>query len=527
MVQAVASRPSTLAALRTVAPAGRPAGLWVVIGVLALFGAELAATLAASDGHFTYSLDDPYIHLALSEQVRLGHYGFNAGEASTPSSSVAWPVLLALTAGTGLHVWTPLLVNLGATLLSGHLILRAVRAAFPALSERAAAGAALLVVVCLNLIGVAFTGLEHSAHIVTSLAIGLGLLERSRGRALPWWAFLAIMVGPWLRYEGLAVSLAAALVLVGWGERLKVAAAMGVAVAPLVAFSTWAVAAGLDPLPSSVEFKSGVVRGGSRLTELAAAWHFALTQHLLFVLALLTILAHVALRRRVDGLDGFALMVLIAHASVGQFGWLWRYELYAYAAVAPIILVRIADFLSCARWPWPRVSAALALVIFVSSSIQYALALVDSPRATRNVWLQQAQMARFAADWSGPVAVNDIGLVRYVSHDYVLDLWGLANQEARRSYLAEDYSYMERLSAQHHVRLVMLYDSSFPEIPDKWVQVAQLTFEGPRVSAGDRVVSFYATTADDVAEIRQRLEMFGESLPQGAHLAMTPRNSAI
>jgi hypothetical protein len=40
-------------------------------------------------GHFSYSLDDPYIHLALAQQIIRGHYGLNPGEVSAPGGQHA------------------------------------------------------------------------------------------------------------------------------------------------------------------------------------------------------------------------------------------------------------------------------------------------------------------------------------------------------------------------------------------------------------------------------------------------------
>jgi hypothetical protein len=45
---------------------------------------------------FIYGLDDPYIHLALSERITRGEYGINPGEIASPSSSVIYPFLLTL-----------------------------------------------------------------------------------------------------------------------------------------------------------------------------------------------------------------------------------------------------------------------------------------------------------------------------------------------------------------------------------------------------------------------------------------------
>src|SRR3989442_3378698 len=90
-------------------------GLLVVFGALAAcFLVELASILRLNEGRFTYTLDDPYIHLALAERIREGHYGINPGEPSAPSSSILWPFLLAPVAGSGLAEYLPLLIGIAA-----------------------------------------------------------------------------------------------------------------------------------------------------------------------------------------------------------------------------------------------------------------------------------------------------------------------------------------------------------------------------------------------------------------------------
>jgi len=41
--------------------------------------------LAMNDGKLTYALDDPYVHLSVSEKIWRGGYGVNIGEVSPPS----------------------------------------------------------------------------------------------------------------------------------------------------------------------------------------------------------------------------------------------------------------------------------------------------------------------------------------------------------------------------------------------------------------------------------------------------------
>jgi len=238
-----------MAHLRRVLPARDVALLGLVIGVF--FLVETAAVLVATGGHFTYPLDDPYIHLALSEQIRHGHYGINPGEVATPSSSVLWPFLLAPTAGTVLHAATPLVLNLLATLATGWLLLRLLADVTGGASRRRPGLAAFLAagpLLLLNWGAVAFTGMEHSASIAASLAVGVGLVHVATTGTVPWWLVAGLVLGPPLRYEGLAVTVAGAAVLCLWGRRRTALLAVAAAVLPLVAFSLAASAHGLAPL---------------------------------------------------------------------------------------------------------------------------------------------------------------------------------------------------------------------------------------------------------------------------------------
>ena len=76
------------------------------LGLAALVG----GILLLNGGHFAYSLDDPYIHLALAENLAAGHYGLNLDEPSSPSSSILWPLLLAPFTRWAGYEWVPLVL---------------------------------------------------------------------------------------------------------------------------------------------------------------------------------------------------------------------------------------------------------------------------------------------------------------------------------------------------------------------------------------------------------------------------------
>ena len=93
-------RPSHAPALATIAGA-------VLLPSLVM----LAWILVRNGGHLTYPLDAPYTQLALAEQIARGHYGLNPGEPSSPSSSIAWPFLLAALLFQPLGDAAPLLLS--------------------------------------------------------------------------------------------------------------------------------------------------------------------------------------------------------------------------------------------------------------------------------------------------------------------------------------------------------------------------------------------------------------------------------
>ena len=143
----------------------------------------LLAILKLNHGAFTYSLDDPYIHLALSDQIRHGNYGINAGHHAAPSSSILFPFLLTAASGTPLHPYLPLLFNLFALFLTIEIIRRLLSHLNLAQDRAGTAlvsAGVILTIFFLNVIGIAFTGLEHSLHVASVAAViyGLGPLPR-------------------------------------------------------------------------------------------------------------------------------------------------------------------------------------------------------------------------------------------------------------------------------------------------------------------------------------------------------------
>ncbi|HEX8696136.1 MAG TPA: hypothetical protein VF746_27210 [Longimicrobium sp.] len=510
-------------------------GLALPLAVLALaVAAELVAILVLNGGRLVYSLDDPYIHMALAEEIARGHYGVNPGEVSSPSSSILWPLLLVPLARTALAGWAPLLLNLAAatgTVAIGARLLRLAAGDAPPRSREWMAGiAGVGLIVAGNQLFLVFGGMEHVLQIALAAAVVLGLVEESRTGRVPPWLAAAVVAGPLVRYEALAVSVPALAVLALRGHGRRAALLGALTAVPLAAFSLFLRSLGLPALPASVLVKGGGLAAAPGLHAVAVNalmnWN-RLPGRLLAVTALALGVAVLARSRpREDRLlAAFGAAVVALHLAFGMVGYGGRYEAYVWTVAALClawVFRRPLARAAAAAGP-VRAAAALAAGLAVFCALQIYLALM-TPLGANNIHVQQHQMHRFLTQyWRAPVAANDIGWLTYRSDAHVLDLWGLASAEAMRARRARGGpEWMERMAAAKGAELAMIYDTWFPRRPASWRKVATLRLDGFRFTPADDEVQFYARTPHAAARAAALLPRFARTLPPGASLEVFP-----
>ncbi len=506
---------------------------YAAIGTLLLV--ELVAILALNGGMLVYTLDDPYIHLALAENIARGHYGINLGEASAPSSSILWPFLLVPFAGTAIHDEWPLVLNLASAFASIAVLQAILGRAMPPdampfrwLPPLVATLAALL----FNLVGLVFTGMEHSLQVLLALAVVLGLLVEAEERRVPWFLVAAIVIGPLVRYENLAVS-AGALVHLALRGRIALAMVLGLAtVGPLAAFSAVLRGLGLEWLPSSVLIKVDAAPADATLRDLVLAMarslfashghHFRLILLGFGVLFLWRGLRRGA-RPAARALAAAGAVMVAMHLAGGKYGWFGRYEPYVLISAAMLAIHLWRDPLSSwLRRQEPRGALAAVLLPAVLIAPMTAMPTLLTPAAARNIHEQQYQMHRFVTEFAGgaAVAVNDLGWVGFRNDGYVLDLWGLGSVEAGARRLAGEPGWMDDMATRRGVRLAMLYEDWFPgQIPAGWVRLGTLRLGHMRVTAARSEVAFYAANPAAAPELGARLAAFARTLPEGVVFA--------
>ncbi len=502
-----------------------------------LFAGLFARVLRQNAGRFTYSLDDPYIHLALSEELARGNYGLHATEHAAPSSTVLWPWLLAPAAPFAFHEYVPLVLAALALLLSAGLLdAILVRAGLDRTRRDRLwrLGWILLLLSFLNVVGIAFTGMEHSLAIACVLATVLGMLDGGRAGgpgSLSPWLVLGVVLGPLVRYENAAVS-AAALAHLALQRRWRAVLVLGaLAAAGPLAFSLYLRSLGLPFLPSSVLTKSAVVSGAGPAAALAAVRaNLAVSAQnpqgrVLLVLGALC-LARFALALRRGSTEGRAeggpalagALLVLGHACAGRYGWWGRYEVYALVGASALVLFlyrRPLLALAARVPPW----AGLPVLAALSYLVMPALLRTTwrTPQACNNIYEQQYQMHRFARDYDAPLAANDIGWVSYRNPCFVLDVYGLSSERIRALRFSDDPEWLGRLLDEHGVRAAALFEPWYRDvIPGRWIRVGTLSMGGWRVLPAPTTVTFWATVEDEVPAIARALERLAPGLPPTA-----------
>jgi len=510
------------------------ATVWFPMAVFSvLFGIELAIALALNGGHFSYALDDPYIHLAQAEGIAGGHYGVSPHEPAAPSSSIVWPYLLAPFARFAVGHYVPLVLSIAASLatlaICSAIVSRALaRLEYARRHMMVAVGVALLIP-AMNLIGLTFSGMEHSVQVFMAALVVFGLIREQETGRVSWWLALAVVVGPLIRYENLSLTLPT-LVYFAWRRHVAALLYTGAAVgAALIGFSLYLHSLGLGILPTSITAKSGPISSAHRVGALiwSIQRNLGSRQGAIlsagFVLLLLGAWSGRDARDRALGLWGAA--AIIPHVTVGQFGsWFPRYEIYLWTSTILTLLYVYRDWIgrTVEHLTLGRFSAAVSILV-VLLCMPYLAPLVFSPLASNNIYEQQYQMHRFVTEYyRGPVAVNDLGWVSYRNEEFVLDLRGLASKEAFGLSRRRDMEWLDELAARHDVHLAMVYKRWFREIPDSWIPVGELILGRPRVTPAYHIVTFYALDRETYTRVRRLVVEYQKTLPGSAYFVPAP-----
>ena len=527
---------------------------------------------------FEYPLDDVYIHLAMASEFLRGGYGVNAGEYASAASSALYQVLLAPFADSDAQRFLPLVwnvVGLGLTAwlwgnaliwagywgvarwilaITAPLLIGSVSTAYVGMEHTLHAAASLAVVFGLarvvvedRLNALLFIGLLFSPlfrfeglALCTLAVIVLAIRGRPFGALLgAILTFVPIGAFEWyllsLGLDPLPNSVQAKLVSSDDAGISFMARTLGTVTINLTKFGGLSIAglvasvlfvANLSAtvpgrLISTVGFLAaiiGISGLGYAAFDLEGLNRFV-GPSIAVLFAGLLVLAMGLYRSLRDGSgDKWHIWIALAlagacagHVALAQTGWMERYEHYAIASLA-MGLVILAGISVAGR----RIAILVAIAAIGLSGARYAQkSAVQYHWGSRAIYLQQQHMQRFAKEFlDRNVAVNDLGWVAWANPNYVLDLYGLANAEARRLRIfAPEDGWGGSLVERHDVSVIMIYESFVGDaVAPDWVPLGKLVMRNARGFLGGAEVDFYAADFAEVPHAEAALREWKKTL---------------
>jgi hypothetical protein len=536
-----------------------PLPLALLLLWLAIAGAGWRS-LQHNDGSFVYALDDAWIHMSIAENVaRHGVFGLTPYEFSASSSSLLWTGLLSgVYAAAGVHELTPLV--LGVVFAS--LVLVVVHGILTCGVLRLRPGWVFL---CLLFVALAtplptlvLSGMEHPLHILVALAfVYLAARVLAADRPSGRHRAVLLLLSPFVataRYEGLFLGFVVFVLFLLRRRWVFALVLGGLVMAPVVAFAAYSVQQGGDWLPNSLLLKGNFIRvdsvRGLGLLLGGVAYRRCIRNPHVFYLIVAALLGFIARydRRRLIWEEGQVAVLLFLgttffHLQFAMLGWFYRYESYVIALGLFACALSVVHHLT-ARTPsgegeevaqqeaahhvdWqrlPRTLAILVLAFFPAMILakRGAIALIETPQAMHDRYLEHVQIARFVARYynEGPVVVNDAGAVTFYSDARILDMYGLADTEPIRfrrqgdGYTKED---LAAWTAEEGARIAILqvaWKEVHEKLPESWTEVGRWTLPRNVAFPEDTVTAFYAIEKGEAERLAASLREFGTDLPK-------------
>lgn len=485
-----------------------------------------------TEGKFFYTLDDPYIHMAIAKNfINSGTWGVTQHEFTSCSSSPLWTFLISVFYfAFGVNTITPFILNIVFAALTAVFAYKLIGN----LTESIILKTIILLSVLFfgPFISVVFTGLEHSMYsfLIVTLIFYLyrifGAFEKRKD------IYILIVLTSLLaltRYEGMFVAGAIFLVFL---FKKRVSAGVGVLLSgllPVIIIGTISVLKGWYFFPNSVMLKSPVEASdfGSVITSLFNPDFFGILWAYKRILVLLVSPVFILIIYRRDEelnklrpLTFIFIVAVILQIQYAKLGSLMRYEMYIMVFG---ILINSISILKFIKGKNNRVRVPLILFLCLAVilfSVSTYRAAKDVPTAMTNIYQMQYQMSRFTDRYykGGVIALNDIGAVNFYGEIRCVDLWGLANRKVADLRRKQEYDTEKifEICKDENVETAIIFESWYGKyggVPKSWLSAGKWTIPN-NITCGADSVAFYATDSAGYLKLKENLMQFSTELPK-------------
>lgn len=500
-----------------------------------IFGIAIAVILCKSigntGGNFIYTLDDPYIHMAIAKNfVTNGVWGITKNEFTSCSSSPLWTFIVSVSYFIfGVKDIIPFILNIIFASLTTVLIFSFVK--------NFTQNKIILTIILFFIlfftpfISVIFTGLEHSLYSFLIVATNIyfyKILKGTDNNKDKIIFIVSIMLLTATRYEGMFVVFAMFIVFL-FTKKFKFGLlVLFISFLPILLIGFISVSKGWYFFPSSVLLKSKInfTDSTSFLRSIFNPQFFELlwAYKRILVLLLISVVMFFALDKDEDT-KVFKILILVfiavtlLHINFAKMGSLLRYEMYIMVNGIFLNSVLILKFIRNRNNEIKFSITFLLFVIAIAFSISTIKAAADVPISSTNIFQMQYQMSKFINKFYDKkvIALNDIGVVNYYNDINCVDLWGLGNKVITEQRKKNTYN-TERIfeiNIANKTDIAVVFDSWFEQygrLPKQWYK-AGIWIIPNNITCGSDSITFYAMDSSGYSKLVENLKLFSQELP--------------
>ena len=494
----------------------------------------LLAILTINSGSMVYTIDDIYIHLAISRNLNeYSVFGVTRYEFSSSSSSPLWNLIIsAAFVLVGITDMVPLALNVilsSIAVVTFYVLLKDLD-----VSSQYITAVLLSFVFFTSLPGLVFTGMEHTLHIILSLLFfvlssRILSLEESSNRDSLLLLVVTFFVSA-VRFESVFLALPVAFLFLmkrDWSHALAVLLVAGL---PWLAYGIVSVQNGWLLLPNSLVVKGvDAMNEGIALFLIRGIGALVVSPHLLVLLVAtvkLTRFQEHGFWHKNNVMNLIFISACLLHLQLGRIGWFFRYEAYLVALGILAVSIQARQFLSELDLPsirMPAIGASLdrnrlyglgLVILFIAPLVgRGALWIYWTPTASKNIYEQQYQMGLFLDRFyiGETVLMNDIGCANYLSDIVCVDKWGIGTLDVGQMLLNGSMSaeMLRIIADERGVKVAILYADGL--IPEEWEEVGRWTIRD-NVVAYNSTVSFLAVMPSEKDRLIESLVLFSPGL---------------
>ncbi|MFW9807270.1 MAG: hypothetical protein ACFFFK_11130 [Candidatus Thorarchaeota archaeon] len=501
--------------------------LWISLVVL------YAAILIINSGIMVYTLDDAYIHLAISKNLNLySVFGITRYEFSSSTSSPLWNLMVsAVFLLVGINDLVPLVLNV--------IFATVAVMVFYFLLKDFEMGSKYLTIVLISFVfftslpSLVFTGLEHMLHIVFSIPLVLLsariLSQDESSRRQSTVLLIVTFFSSAVRIETIFLVFPVVLLFSMKKKWTYVIAILGMTALPWLAYGIISVQNGWLLVSNSLLVKSvDAMNEGVRFFFVRGIGALFVSPHLLALLAAsikLTSSKELGFWHVNNVMKLIFVPACLLQVQLGRVGWFFRYEAYIVAIGIFVVSIQGYKFISKLDLPSltirkgiekDRLYGLILLTLFMAPLVGRGfLAVYWTPDASNNIYEQQYQMGLFLDRFytGETVLLNDIGCANYLADIRCVDKWGIGTLEIGEVLIngSMSTSVLQSIATQRGVKIAIVYADSL--IPEDWEPVGEWTIRH-NIVAHASTVTFYSILPSERDRLIDNLVLFSPDLPE-------------